>query len=297
MRLRRGAPSPPAAYERAATPPDTGEEEEDVPESPYGSIDDDDDEGPTMDLRDQLQELNRAQQLRQRVWRPSGYSVFQLTPAEVEQAYDDGSVLKVDVGPVGRTRRRAFSISPILDGPSKIVTITAERPLGVVFAEDTKGRVRVEELVEDGEAARAAAVAKLNGRSDSFLAVGDVLRASTASVVSVPRGAGAQLLGNLDGSARVIILYGADSQPAEKTLQALRQGKVADGPCTLVVERPSDESRDAEWSAFEEKEAPPLPASAAQGLPSTPVRGVPPAANGVFAITAASLLILLLQGF
>jgi hypothetical protein len=58
----------------------------------------------------------------------------------------------------------------------------------------------------------------------------------------------AQLLGDLKGTKRTVVLYGADGQAWEKTFVALTQGMAADGPVTLLLERPLPGSRDATWA-------------------------------------------------
>jgi hypothetical protein len=65
----------------------------------------------------------------------------------------------------------------------------------------------------------------------------------------------AQLLGDLKGTKRTVVLYGADGQAWQKSFAALTQGMAADGPVTLVLERPLPGSADATWA--------PLPVSPA----------------------------------
>ncbi|GHP08677.1 hypothetical protein PPROV_000741400 [Pycnococcus provasolii] len=279
-----------AAYERAArvtkSDDDDEDDDEDEPASPYegNSFDED-------DRVEQIRDLNRSIRRAERVWRAKGYGVVELTREEAEAAHDENDTIKVDVGPVGKVKSRQFKVTPRFDG--KLVTVVMERPLGAVFAEDDDANVRCVELVDDSQASRAAAVAKLNGKSD-FIAVGDVLRAMTATVVSVPRTAGAQLLGNLDGTTRVVILYGADNQPVDKTLQALRQGKVADGPMTLILERP-DESNNT-WTERYEKEAKEEALRPVDPMASKK-NDVPDAVNLGFLVFALSFLLLFSQGF
>lgn len=45
-----------------------------------------------------------------------------------------------------------------------------------------------------------------------------------------------------------MVLFGADGQAWEKCFAALTQGVAADGPVTLVLERPGADSADAEWA-------------------------------------------------
>ena len=58
----------------------------------------------------------------------------------------------------------------------------------------------------------------------------------------------AQLLGDLKGTKRTVVLFGADGQPWEKTFTALTTGLVADGPVTLVLERAQAGSPGALWA-------------------------------------------------
>lgn len=54
------------------------------------------------------------------------------------------------------------------------------------------------------------------------------------------------------------MLYGADGQPWSSVSAALRQGMVADGPVTLVLERPAEGSMDVAWEPM------PVPAGVAE---------------------------------
>ena len=87
------------------------------------------------------------------------------------------------------------------------------------------------DFVDGSRAGRAAAVASLSPAGAQAASRGDVLRAFTASTVSF--GPRAQLLGDLSGSKRAVVLFGADGQSWTKTTSALTSGLVADGPVTL----------------------------------------------------------------
>ena len=65
--------------------------------------------------------------------------------------------------------------------------------------------------------------------------VGDVLRAVTAT--KVEWGNRTELTGDLTGSERRVVLFGADGQSWPKVQGALRSGLIADGDVELVLER------------------------------------------------------------
>lgn len=62
-------------------------------------------------------------------------------------------------------------------------------------------------------------------------------------------------MGDLTGTVRKVVLFGVDEQPWEKTAEALRGGLKADGQVTLLLERPSEGSPYATWTAVEDKRA------------------------------------------
>ena len=67
---------------------------------------------------------------------------------------DEGDRLNVDVGVVGGKRQRTFVLRKILPSASDIVSVTYERPLGIVFERDTEGMVRVADFVEGSRAGK-----------------------------------------------------------------------------------------------------------------------------------------------
>ena len=165
--------------------------------------------------------------------------------------------VKVPVGIVGKRRERVFALRKTLgwrDGvpgaESEVFSVTMDRPLGVVVERDTDGRMRVADFVEGSRAGRAAAVARLQGLNETAGARaperGDVVRAFTTTTLSY--GPRAQLLGDLSGTKRAVVLFGADDQPWGKTIGALKSGLVADGPVTLILERDLDAARAAAWT-------------------------------------------------
>lgn len=159
-----------------------------------------------------------------------------------------GERFRVDVGNIGERKPQTFLFAPLLQQPSRLVCVTLpRRPLGVIFVPDRAGRVRIAEFVQNSDAGRAASVERLLSPSGAQAPkVGDVLRAVTATVFSfTPQ---AQLLGDLTNTKRTVVLFGADDEPYDKVFAALRQGLVADGPVSLVLERPLEGSASANWS-------------------------------------------------
>jgi ribosomal protein S18 acetylase RimI-like enzyme len=165
--------------------------------------------------------------------------------------------VKVCVGIVGKKRERVFALRKVLGSrggvagvESDVFAVTMDRPLGVVVERDVDGRVRVADFVEGSRAGRAAAVAQLQGLNENSGARaarrGDVIRAFTTTTLSY--GPRAQLLGDLSGTKRAVVLFGADDQPWGKTIGALKSGLVADGPVTLILERDRDAARAEAWT-------------------------------------------------
>eukprot|EP00854_Cymbomonas_tetramitiformis_P031884 gene31884-40240_t len=60
------------------------------------------------------------------------------------------------------------------------------------------------------------------------------------------------IVGDLTGTVRRVVLYGADNQRWASVQNALRQGRIADGEVSLILERPLDASPAVKW----EPEAP-----------------------------------------
>jgi hypothetical protein len=168
--------------------------------------------------------------------------------AEVAPPETAGTRFSIDVGAVDARRPFTFLFAPKLSSPSTIFAVTLPRPLGVVFAPDRQGRCRVESLVEGSHAERASRVGALSPLGAQAPAVGDLLRATTATSFSfTPQ---AQLFGDLSGTKRLVLLFGCDGQAYRKTFAALKSGLAKDGPVTLVLERPGPKSLDAFWSVL-----------------------------------------------
>ena len=108
------------------------------------------------------------------------------------------------------------------------------------------------DFVRGSDADKAASVARLSPVGADCARRGDVLRAFTATQVSFTT-TGA-LLGDLSGTKRVRTLYGCDGESWERATAALTNGRVADGPVTLVLERLADaEATERESWAREER--------------------------------------------
>jgi hypothetical protein len=129
--------------------------------------------------------------------------------------------------------------------------VTATRPLGIVFEDDADGRARVADFVKGSDAARANDVAALAPYGAQCCRRGDVLRAFTATQVVYKTTAA--LTGDLSGTKRVRTLFGADDVPWGEVSAALANGRVADGPITLVLERDVDRERAENWPRREEE--------------------------------------------
>eukprot|EP00191_Tetraselmis_sp_GSL018_P009646 CAMPEP_0177607316 /NCGR_PEP_ID=MMETSP0419_2-20121207/17849_1 /TAXON_ID=582737 /ORGANISM="Tetraselmis sp., Strain GSL018" /LENGTH=319 /DNA_ID=CAMNT_0019101883 /DNA_START=57 /DNA_END=1017 /DNA_ORIENTATION=- len=143
------------------------------------------------------------------------------------------------VGLVGKRKALPYAFKRLLEPPSTLIIVRARRPLGIVFEMDDAGLVRVVELVRSSRAAQQSAVARLGADPDSgaYPRVGDVLRAVTATTMDW--GARAALLGDLSGSERRVVLFGADGQPWPEVQSALRSGLVADGDVEMVLDAPA----------------------------------------------------------
>lgn len=148
-------------------------------------------------------------------------------------------------------KSRTYVFERVLPTSSEIVSVTAERPLGIVFEEDADGRVRVSEFIPGSRAAKAAEVASLAPFGAQCCRKGDILRAFTATQVVYKTTAA--LTGDLSGTKRVRTLYGADDKDWKDVSAALANGRVADGPVTIVVERDLDRERAEAWPRVTEE--------------------------------------------
>ena len=154
-------------------------------------------------------------------------------------------------GASNSTTQRTYVFDATLAGASEVLSGTAARPLGIIFEDDADGRARVADFVKGSDAARANDVAALAPFGRQCARRGDVLRAFTATQV-VYRTTAA-LTGDLSGTKRVRTLFGADEVPWGEVSAALANGRVADGPITLVLERDGDRERAENWPRREEE--------------------------------------------
>jgi hypothetical protein len=157
----------------------------------------------------------------------------------------------------------------------------------------------VVELVRNSKAAQQSAVARLGAgpSSGSFAQVGDVLRGVTAT--TMVWGKRTELTGDLTGSQRRVILFGADGQSWSDVQGALRSGYVADGAVELILERPGAGSTDSVWQVQTEAELE-LLAAMAQAKEMEKIPGVLNEAdsfNVALIAIAASTLLLFVSGF
>lgn len=136
-------------------------------------------------------------------------------------------------------------VLPQTDGASTILSVTQDRPLGIVFEPDADGLVRVADFVAGSQAAKANDVASLAPFGAQCAKRGDVLRGFTGVQVSFKTTA--SITGDLSGAKRVRTLYGADGQGWGEVCAALTNGRKADGPVTLVLERDADAERRENW--------------------------------------------------
>ena len=100
---------------------------------------------------------------------------------------------------------RTLSIQRSLGPNSTINTVSLEKPMGVVFAPDTNGRIRVVEVVKDGKAEQLNNVARLRANGADIIRTGDVLRAMTTSVVTIDMARGS-LTGDISSATVGVVL-------------------------------------------------------------------------------------------
>lgn len=166
------------------------------------------------------------------------YKVVSYTPYPC-QGDVEGERLRIDVGPLKARQPRTFVFDRKLARPSKLVKVVLPRPLGIVFEEDTRRkRAVVVDFVEGSIAEQERKKARLDKtREESVPLEGDVLRAVTCTTLMYET---ASLFGAAS-PVRTIGLYSADDQKWPDVVTALKRGAVADGPVTVVLERPVDD--------------------------------------------------------
>lgn len=168
------------------------------------------------------------------------FRAVSYTPYPVEEGVE-GERLRIEVGPTDRRVPRTYLFEKKLRQPSKLLTVTLPRPLGIVLEEDKRRkRVVVSGTITGSRAEQKAQLAKVDrARQWEAPLPGDVLRACTCTTLMYP--ANSLILG-MQPPQRYVVLYGADGQRWEKVSIALKRGLVSDGPVTLVLERPIRET-------------------------------------------------------
>eukprot|EP00892_Ulva_mutabilis_P011490 jgi/Ulvmu1/8713/UM047_0053.1 len=207
------------------------------------------------------------------------FRAVSFTPFPVE-ADEAGERVRINVGPVGACQPRTFVFDKLLEASadpptasartpaaasrsggavtvadlappvatsaaparrrSQLVTVTLERPLGLIIEEDARTkRAAVADIVDGSRAAQRAQLAGFDRarRADAALR-GDVVRAFTATNLVYPA---KSLLFGMQPPQRQVVVFGADGQKWERVSAALKQGLKEDGPVTLVLERVVEE--------------------------------------------------------
>mmetsp|Transcript_7227 Transcript_7227/g.18804 ORF Transcript_7227/g.18804 Transcript_7227/m.18804 type:complete len:315 (+) Transcript_7227:91-1035(+) len=236
---------------------------------------------------------------------PVGYKSFLIQDPQIDingtSANDPERWIKFtpEVGPVGARKPKPYAFKRVLAPPSTLVSVRMPRPLGITFEMDEKGYTRVVELVRNSKAAQQSSVARLGAgpESGAYTAVGDVLRGATATTMDW--GGRTKLTGDLSGSQRRVVLFGADGQSWAEVQGALRSGQVADGEVELVLERPGAGSPDADGFRQSDAELELLAATAAARQQATIPGTLNEADSFNYAILAsvAAVLLLFLSGF
>jgi len=164
-----------------------------------------------------------------------GWMTFPV-PVGSEEA---GSRLKVEVGPMGRRTKRLFFFGH-QPARTRLFTTTLDLPLGLRFGQDPRSKaIVIEEILEGTDAARQRQVARLSGQL--AIAPGDTLVAFS----SINFFYGGQAIFGMKPPQRTRVMYGCRglggagrNRGLEECLTALARTQVADGPVTLVLERP-----------------------------------------------------------
>lgn len=157
------------------------------------------------------------------------------------EVFSLGVPVRLQVGPVGDdAETRTFYIRPtrgLDDSNSRLVTVSVERPCGVVFEQSDDGSVFVAAVQADSNAARQARLAQLVQQGESFQE-GDVLRAfvTTNTVYDTRAQLGVSL------PQRELQFVSLDefrdmARSWELISDRLGRGRKADGPAQFVLER------------------------------------------------------------
>lgn len=158
---------------------------------------------------------------------------------ENPEVYSLGVPVRLQVGPVGDDAApRTFYVRPAQgDDSSRLVTVSVERPCGVVFEQSEDGSVFVAAVQAQSNAARQARLAQLVQRDESFQ-VGDVLRAfvTTNTVYDARAQLGVSLP---QRELQFVSLDDYRDMPRSWQLisEQLGRGRQADGPAQFVLER------------------------------------------------------------
>ena len=152
------------------------------------------------------------------------------------QALEWGQIRLIDVD--GAPGPLELSVAPLLEG-SSLLCVRLDMPLGMLLEEETEGDLRgsmvVAELLEDGSA-------KAGG-----VAVGDVLRATTAMTMQMSYPTWQLMMGGVGQPRLQKVLLPTDKEPFEAVMGGIasnareRQGN---GQLVLVLERPAQPDED-----------------------------------------------------
>jgi hypothetical protein len=189
-------------------------------------------------LRQEIAELERSQ-------RPTPSASQSSSPVKVEQNQaDHDKVLKKTlrhdyeaVVPVllgdGSVEEEEVEFVPFhKDGLSRIVTMEANLPLGIVLgeSEEYEGAVSVDQVAPGSSGDLAG------------LKVGDLVRAFTASRMQMDQPAWQLLAGGIGIPKHFRFMYSADRRPFEEVMEAIGSNRMdpQGRPVLLVIERMDD---------------------------------------------------------
>lgn len=134
------------------------------------------------------------------------------------------------------TRQCSLRRSPSF-GKSEVRVLSLAKPLGLVLAPDTNGRIRVVEVEEGGAADKENSVARLEAGGKPRVCVGDVLRACTASSVRIDMARGS-LTGDISGAQMNVGLMELDAASWRRGRLQMRRWSCSElGDIQLVLER------------------------------------------------------------
>ena len=144
------------------------------------------------------------------------------------------------------SRRCSLRRSPSF-GMSEVRVLSLSKPLGLVLAPDTRGRIRVVEVEDGGAADKENSVARLEPGGKPRVRVGDVLRACTASSVRIDMARGS-LTGDISGAEMRVGLMELDAASWKRGRLQMRRWSCRElGEIQLVLERAEDGSVGERW--------------------------------------------------